>query len=384
MKRAFTLFWLTVFLCANVSAQHHDGEDIVIGQYRTLDSRILGETRTALVHLPEGYASTNLSYPVVFFLYGDFVMTYFADAASTLERLNSFRLIPDVILVGVDNTDRYRDLRPLKPDGSAGGADAFTGYLNEELFPFISANYRTNGYRILAGPQAGACFGFFALTAHPDLFNAFILENSFDNPRVIDDFLMEKATRRFSADSTLNVFLYMQTAMKSPNYPFSLEQQSLIEQHTPIGFRYVFSASDNDHYLIDNGFRTGMLNLYEGYFLPDSVAIKGLNEVLSYYQKVSEVIGYTVTASDHNLHHAASLVSSTGNQEEAKKIYSYLLSLYPESLDGLFQMGRILAAEGKYDQAIDHFQAFLLIRPHEAIVKQMLERTKKMLEEQTN
>ncbi|NCA77426.1 MAG: tetratricopeptide repeat protein [Alphaproteobacteria bacterium] len=95
-------------------------------------------------------------------------------------------------------------------------------------------------------------------------------------------------------------------------------------------------------------------------------------------------IGIPLTVSDHNLHRAASLVGSSGNLLEAKKIYEYLLSLYPESLDGLFQMGRILLAEEKYDQAIGYFQAFLNIRPHETIVKQILEKTKKMLEEQSN
>ena len=57
------------------------------------------------------------------------------------------------------NTDRYRDLLPLAPDGKPTGIEDFTRFLVEEAFPFIEGNYRTKDYRILVGPQAGADFG---------------------------------------------------------------------------------------------------------------------------------------------------------------------------------------------------------------------------------
>ncbi|MFH1196482.1 MAG: tetratricopeptide repeat protein [bacterium] len=366
---------LTIF------AQPQDGGDIVIGKYRTIDSKILGEQRQILVNLPAGYENTELKYPVVFHLYGDFVMTYFADAASFLERLHSFRIMPGVVLVGVDNTDRYRDLRPLKPDGSQGGADKFAQYFEEELIPFLKENYRISDYRILAGPQAGACFGFYTLIEHPGLFDAFVLENSFDNPKPIDDYLISKAEKFFKEQKSLSKFLYIKTGVNSTNYQFSLEQQKVIEKYKPGGLRFKFENSGSVNYLIETGFMNGFMELFSGYRLPDSVALKGLDEILKYYENYSEEIGFKVDVSDNTLHFAASMLNNAGRKNEAKKIYEYILSINPKSLDGLFQMGQIYSSEGKYDEAIRCYLEFLKLRPQETMVRNILQRNEKIIKE---
>jgi tetratricopeptide (TPR) repeat protein len=361
--------------------QQNDGDDVVIGKYRTINSNILGEERRILVNLPVGYETSEIQYPVVFHLYGDFVMTYFANAASFLERLHSFKKIPGVILVGVDNTDRYRDLRPLKPDGAPGGSSSFVRYFQEELIPFIEQNYRTTNYRILVGPQAGACFGYYALMEHPDLFDAFILENSFDNPQKIDDYLITKARSFFKPEKTLHKFLYVKTDSKSPNYQFSVEQQSVIEKSCPRDFRYKFDISDRGNYLIENNFLDGFLELFAGYELPDSIIAGGLEMILKYNDEFSKKIGYKVILSDYSLHHAAGKLNGMGNRAEAKTIYERLLTIYPRSLDGMFQMGMILASEGNYQKAVEYYNEFLKIRPQEVIVKNILKRTERIINE---
>lgn len=61
-------------------------------------------------------------------------------------------------MVGIENTNRYRDLLPQKSDGSPTGIDNFIGFFIEELIPFIENNYRIKDYRIIMGPQVGANF----------------------------------------------------------------------------------------------------------------------------------------------------------------------------------------------------------------------------------
>ena len=156
-----------------------DGDPVAIGTYRTLHSAILGEERQLLVHVPADYDRTTLRYPVLFQLYGQQVTNYLADAVMTAERLGNFADIPPLIIVGVANTDRYRDNLPIQPDGkSPAGADAFLRFFAEELIPFVDRHYRTKPYRLLVGPQAGAAFGLYALTTRPGLFNASILRIS--------------------------------------------------------------------------------------------------------------------------------------------------------------------------------------------------------------
>jgi len=380
MKKTLATIVILAFSISQTFAQR-DGDDVIIGKYRVIDSSVLGEQRRILVHLPDSYENTELQYPVVFHLYGDYEMTYFADAASLLHRLQSFRLIPGVILVGVDNTDRYRDLRPLKPDGSAGGADQFARYFREELIPFIRENYRVADYNILAGPQAGACFGFYCLMEHTGLFDAFILENSFDNPEVIDNYLITKAKDFFKPDKTLNKFLYMKIDSQSPNYPFALEQKSVIEANMPRDFRFRFEPVEQDGYMIETGFLKGFRELFSGYELPDSIASGGLDKIIAYYETLSEKLGFKVNPTDVILHYAATRISSGGNRPEARRVYEYILSIYPKSLDGLFQMAQILSAEGQYQKAVEYYSEFLKIRPQEAMVQNMLKRTERLIRE---
>ncbi|MDH5706858.1 MAG: esterase family protein, partial [Candidatus Aminicenantes bacterium] len=103
-----------------------DGDDIVIGKYRMIHSRILDEDRPLFVHLPRDYEETQSRYPVLYLLWVD-IYNYFADAAIVTEKLGSSGEIPPVIIVGVANTNRYRDLLPVRTRDSSegGGVDNF-------------------------------------------------------------------------------------------------------------------------------------------------------------------------------------------------------------------------------------------------------------------
>jgi len=148
------------------------GAPVSIGSYRMLHSEVLGEDRTVLVHLPEGYSTTTASYPVVYMLYGDHVTTYFARAVSELDTLGSGGRIPECILIGIMNTDRYRDLLP-EVQGKPTGIDGFIRFLDTELFPWVETELRTKPFRVLVGPQAGGNFGLYTLLKRPGLFDAY-------------------------------------------------------------------------------------------------------------------------------------------------------------------------------------------------------------------
>jgi tetratricopeptide (TPR) repeat protein len=120
---------------------------------------------------------------VIYLLYGDQTEGYLAETVFALERLGGGAEIPEFILVGIHNTDRYGDLLPVGREGQPGGADRFMDFLEEELFPFVEAEYRTKPYRLLIGPQAGGAFGLYALIRRPALFNAFVLENPLSAPQ---------------------------------------------------------------------------------------------------------------------------------------------------------------------------------------------------------
>lgn len=359
-----------------------DGDDVVIGKYHVINSKGLGEQRRILVNLPDGYESTKLKYPVVYHLYGDFVMQYFADAASAIDRLSGAGKIPQVILIGVDNTDRYRDLRPLLPNGAPGGIEKFIQYIKEELMPFVKDKYRTTDYNILVGPQAGACFGIYTLMEHRDLFNAYILDNSFDNPQIVDDYLLSKATNFFKPNKSLSTFLFMKVDKDSPNLQVAMEEKKVIESNLPKGFRFEFKLNETENnFMIQPDFTYGLIKLFAGYELPIGKDITGLDDIKNYYHSYFEKIGYSVSIPERTLTLFGDRFSQSGNTNEAKRIWNYLLEINPKSLNGLFRTAQMNSSDGKFEEARKYFTEFLKIRPQEAMVQNQLKRIDKMIKE---
>jgi hypothetical protein len=107
-----------------------------------LKSTVLGEDRVVLVRTPAGYETNNVKYPVLYMTDGD---AHMGHTASTIDFLTRNGRISDLIVVGVTNTDRTRDLTPAKssdknPAGelrfpTSGGADNFLKFFQTELFP---------------------------------------------------------------------------------------------------------------------------------------------------------------------------------------------------------------------------------------------------------
>jgi uncharacterized protein len=157
------------------------GSSVEIGRSYRIQSRTLGETRVIDVSLPASYGSDSTRrYPVLVVLDGEYEQQI---AATTARFYAETSQIPELIVVGVRNTDRGRDMTPaLLPDfplppeiATAGGADRFLAFLGDELLPYIDRRYRTAPLRVLVGHSLGGLLGIYALSHRPALFTGYIL-----------------------------------------------------------------------------------------------------------------------------------------------------------------------------------------------------------------
>jgi hypothetical protein len=146
----------------------------------TLPSTVLGETREAIVHLPEGYeAAGDVRYPVVYVLDGTSQDGHTAKTAALMARIGA---MPKVIVVGLPHANgesRNRDYTPPfgaqdedAADGPKGQADRFLAFLKTELIPQVERRYRTSQERALSGWSRGGLFVVYSLVADPGLFQA--------------------------------------------------------------------------------------------------------------------------------------------------------------------------------------------------------------------
>jgi predicted alpha/beta superfamily hydrolase len=124
-----------------------------------------------LIRLPDDYGSSaNKRYPVIFKLDGE-RGNFIQSLSATYYLFDMTQEIPDHIIIGIQNTNRNRDMDPEQ------GAGNFIQFLKTELIPFIDTNYRTDGFRILSGQSFSSVFALYSFLEQPDLFEAYILSS---------------------------------------------------------------------------------------------------------------------------------------------------------------------------------------------------------------
>ena len=125
MKTFFlTTMTFMFLLCFTIEIQAQTNQiqtnQVVIGSKDIIYSKILNEQRKIWVYVPSSPSDTvffkqSYRYPVIYLLDAEW---NFSSVASMIERLNSgyFSVCPEMIVVGIPNTDRTRDLTPTHID----------------------------------------------------------------------------------------------------------------------------------------------------------------------------------------------------------------------------------------------------------------------------
>jgi len=368
-KISFLLVFLSImffFSGEKLCFAQKDGDDVVIGKYKMIHSHVLDEDRLLLIHLPREYEDTQLSYPVLYLLYGQHINEYFADAAIITEKLGETGEIPPVIIIGVANTNRYRDNLPAKIRGrsDSGGADNFISFFEEELIPYVDKNYRTKNFRILAGPQAGAVFGLYSLITKPKLFNAVLSENPFMNPEN-SEFLYPRAELFFKNTKSFKNFLYIKCEKneRPQDLEYAERFAKLLESEKPEDFRFrVEFREPSGYFIAPLPFREGLRELFAGHKLPENFQTDTVKDIIHYYGKLSGEYGFEVDPPSLMLTFEGDKLNEQGKTKEAIELFEYQLSLYPKSLNALLRLGETYRGMGDLEKARQYYRTFLDIR----------------------
>lgn len=370
MKIKFLLTTIIVLFCItnNTILSQENNSPVSIGIYKKLHSEILNEDRLISITLPREYESTNLSYPVIYHLYGDRIEQYLAESVSHVYNLGSTGVIPPCILVGIDEKQlRYRDLLPLNNDGTPTGIENFIRFIKEELFPFVEKNYRTKNFRILAGPQVGANFGIYTLCKYPELFNAFILTSPFrwSGGR---DLLFEMCKEFFVSSRQLNRFLAItydesdRLAKEGAVYVRNFEK--MILDNSPDQFRLnIHFIEMSDDFNTPLRLKEGLKSLFDSYPLPAEKQIENLVGLIDYYNNLSGQYGFPVDVPEHVLTDVSDRFDSQKKINERLEVLEYILKIYPNSVNALWRLANYYKGTGEKERALNYFEECLKIMP---------------------
>jgi len=166
------LMYSSVLVAQNDSILEHDSF--------TIESKEVGETRTICVWTPPNYNENSDPLPVLYMPDGG-IKEDFPHIANTIAKLVKNKSIPPVILVGIENTIRGRDLTGSsikKADGKyapiTDGAKNFRAFISKELFVEINKRYRVSDKKGIIGESLAGLFVTETFLLNPDLFDFFI------------------------------------------------------------------------------------------------------------------------------------------------------------------------------------------------------------------
>ncbi len=140
----------------------------------------LQEERKINVWTPDNYNNTSDSFIVLYMADGG-TQEDFPHIANTLASLIAAKKIPPIILVGIENTNRRRDLSgpsSVKEDEKVAplsdGAAQFRAFINDELFSAIQSKYRTKVQKGIIGESLSGLFVMETFLLKPEMFDYYI------------------------------------------------------------------------------------------------------------------------------------------------------------------------------------------------------------------
>lgn len=146
----------------------------------TLESRATAERRTVNVYTPPGYAGGTERYPVLYMPDGG-VQEDFPHVAGTIDSLIARKLIRPVLVVGIENTERRRDMTgpTVVASDSAiaprvGGSAPFRAFFRDELMPEVRRRYRVTDETGIVGESLAGLFVVETFLLEPALFRHYI------------------------------------------------------------------------------------------------------------------------------------------------------------------------------------------------------------------
>ena len=183
-KRIFAHIGLSLILAClfgppSRAAEPAVSQPLVIGETFTMRSGALDETRRINVYRP-AWVEESVPLPVVYMPDGG-IAEDFLHVAGLVQVSTGNGTMKPVLLVGIENTQRRRDLtgptnvasdREIAP--VVGGSAKFRKFIATELMPEIERRYRTTEERAIVGESLAGLFVLETMVLQPELFDIYI------------------------------------------------------------------------------------------------------------------------------------------------------------------------------------------------------------------
>jgi hypothetical protein len=249
MRKMNYLILMSLFIlgCGN-KPQNQD----VIPNHDTfkIESNQVGETRVINVWTPPEYENSNESYPVLYMADGG-IKEDFPHIANTISKLITEKSILPIILVGIENTERGRDLTGYSESEydaqfcpQTDGAKNFRAFITQELTTEINNKYRTSKKKGIIGESLSGLFVMETFMQHPESFDFYI---AFDPSLWWNDhYLVRNANDLFQKFPNKEVKLWFAGSSAEDISKYTKELAGILKNNAPSELKWEYSNQPNE------------------------------------------------------------------------------------------------------------------------------------------
>lgn len=375
----------------------YDADSIFIGSKATIYSKVLNENRKLWIYSPEitSLAKADIKkYPVLYLLDGDAHFYSTVGIIQQLSQANGNGVLPEMIVVAIENTNRLRDLTPsLPPITSLEKANPFINFLSSELFPYVEKNFNAAPYRLLVGHSLGGLTAVDILTNFPKLFNAYIAIDPsmwYNNEKYLNNTLSQIPQKQLNG-----IKLFVGTANTMPKGMTVTQlraDKSAETQHIRSIFKMDEFLGKNKSGLLYNQVfyksekhnTVPLLSIYDGlkfifrYYLfdasendfLDSSAMIAL-KLKMHYENVTKELGYKVSAPQAFINYLGydALVKKQYNKADA--LFKLNIEWYPNSFNVYDSYGDFLISKNDTTTAITYYKKAISIKSDPMTIRKL-------------
>lgn len=340
-------------------------QPVTLGEPYALDSTVMGEGRPIVVWTPPGCAAGGRACPVLYLTDAE---RQFAHTVTTVEFLSRNGRMPPMLVVGIFNTDRTRDLTPYRdrddetdgPMAAAGGADRFLQFIETELVPWVEGRYRTEKFRAFAGHSFGGLFAMHALATRPDLFNAVVAVSPSLPWRQGEP--VKRIEAMLARHRTLKRALYVTLGDEGQAMQAGFDRlREVLEAHAGKGLRWdLVKMQDEDHgSVVLRSHYDAFEKIFDGWRLrrnADGTFDGGVKAVEAHYAKLSDRLGLTITPPEATINLLGYAELGRRRWDAAIEYFQANVRNYPDSANAYDSLGEGLQAAGRPDAALAQFE----------------------------
>lgn len=342
-----------------------------------INSVVLSESRNLWIHLPVNYSPTK-KYPVSFVLDGE---TLFESHKSIVGYLSQKNVIPEMIIVGIINTQRGFNLTHVKDTLSNlqpnGGGVNFEAFILDELIPYIDSNYATAPFRILSGHSLSGLFGANLLLNSVNEFNAYLLMDPalwWNDMEVLGKDMLQAHSKEVKEKR-----IFLSIANSLPSGMTELDDALLDTTNATLGIRSVFAFRDRlastdfenvnwkSHYYNEESHGTvpfkstydGMKFIFDYYKKPSFQTLSDSSSRIldNHYDMLSKKMNYRILPSAYDLSGLAWRCQDLEkNNERAYSFLKLYIQYYPEDPLAYMQMGQHFEIIGQQEKAQNYYE----------------------------